>query len=111
MFYREKIFLLNASLTVLAGKPGSHMKKWEAFTNDVIEFICNTNKNCFFLLLGNYAKKKEKFIMDKKRIVWSLLKREPPTQKKLSPRQKELAQQHNMDPLVSHNSLFCCLCL
>ena len=68
-FYREKIFLLNASLTVLAGKPGSHMKIWEAFTNDVIEFICNKNKNCVFLLLGNYAKKKEKFIMDKKRIV------------------------------------------
>ena len=67
--YRENIFLLNSSLTVLDSKPGCHMKIWEQFTNDVIKFISTTNANCIFLLLGNYAKKKEKFIEDKKRIV------------------------------------------
>ena len=33
-FYREKIFLLNASLSVIKEKPGSQMKIWEGFTNN-----------------------------------------------------------------------------
>jgi uracil-DNA glycosylase len=68
-FYREKIFLLNASLTVVEGKPGSHMKQWETFTNSVIEFISAQNPNCVFLLLGNFAKAKEKYILNKERII------------------------------------------
>ena len=68
-FYREKIFLLNSSLTVQKGKAGSHMKKWEAFTNDVIKYISEQNDNCVFLLLGNYAKSKEVFIKNKSKIV------------------------------------------
>jgi len=68
-FNREKIFLLNSSLTVEKGKAGSHMKKWEAFTNDVIKFISEQNDNCLFLLLGNYAKSKSVFIKNKSKIV------------------------------------------
>jgi uracil-DNA glycosylase len=68
-FNREKIFLLNSSLTVEKGKAGSHMKKWEAFTNDVIKFISEQNDNCVFLLLGNYAKSKKIFIENKSKIV------------------------------------------
>lgn len=68
-FKREKIFLLNSSLSVQKGKPGSHMKKWEAFTNDVIKFISEQNDNCVFLLLGNYAKSKQVFIKNKDKIV------------------------------------------
>jgi uracil-DNA glycosylase len=68
-FYREKIFLLNASLTVEKGKPGCHMKLWEDFTNSVIEFISVQNTKCIFLLLGNFAKKKESRIFNKERII------------------------------------------
>jgi len=68
-FYREKIFLLNASLTVVEGKPGSHMKQWETFTNNVIEFISAQNPTCVFLLLGNFAKSKETYILNKERII------------------------------------------
>jgi uracil-DNA glycosylase len=68
-FNREKIFLLNSSLTVEKGKAGSHMKKWESFTNDVIKFISEHNDNCVFLLLGNYAKSKGIFIKNKSKIV------------------------------------------
>ena len=68
-FYREKIFLLNASLTVIEGKAGSHMKQWESFTNSVIEFISAQNPNCVFLLLGNFAKAKEKYILNKGNII------------------------------------------
>jgi len=68
-FNREKIFLLNSSLSVIKGCAGSQMKLWEEFTDDVIEFISNKNKKCVFLLFGNFAKAKEVFIEDKNRIV------------------------------------------
>jgi uracil-DNA glycosylase len=68
-FYREKIFLLNASLTVIKGKPGSMMKIWEDFTNEVIKFVSEKNETCIFLLLGNFAKAKETFIANKDRII------------------------------------------
>jgi uracil-DNA glycosylase len=61
-FEREKIFLLNSSLTVEESKPSSHIKYWEKFTDSVIEFICLKNDKCVFLLLGNYAKSKSKLI-------------------------------------------------
>jgi len=68
-FYREKIFLLNASLTVVEGNPGSHMKLWQDFTNNVIKFISEQNTNCVFLLLGNFAKEKDTYILNKERII------------------------------------------
>ena len=68
-FYREKIFLLNSSLTVQKGKAGSDMSIWEEFTDEVIKYIEEQNKHCVFLLLGNYAKSKGKFIKNKSKIV------------------------------------------
>ena len=67
-FYREKIFLLNSALTVEPHKAGSHLRIWETFTDKVIEYISNNNERCVFLLLGNYAINKSKFI-NKDRIV------------------------------------------
>ncbi len=68
-FNEEHIFLLNASLSVEEGKAGSHLKYWEPFTNDVIKYIAEKNKDCIFLLLGNYAIAKSQFIEDKTRIL------------------------------------------
>ena len=68
-FNREKIFLLNSSLSVIKGCAGSQMKIWEDFTDDVIRFVSEKNKKCVFLLFGNFAKAKEVFIEDKNRIV------------------------------------------
>jgi uracil-DNA glycosylase len=68
-FNREKIFLLNASLSVIKGKPGSQMKIWKGFTNNVIKFVSEQNKSCVFLLLGNFAKAKESLISNNERIV------------------------------------------
>ena len=70
-FYREKIFLLNSSLTVKQGTPGSDMKIWEKFTDDVIKYISENNEKCVFLLLGNYAHKKDKFNKDDWNIVYA----------------------------------------
>ena len=60
-FYEEKIFLLNSALTVEHGKPGSHLKLWSCFTDDIIRYL-NKNSNCIFLFMGNYAKKKVKLV-------------------------------------------------
>ena len=61
-FMEEKIFLLNSSLTVIENKPLSHISLWRDFTNDIINYISLENKNCIFLLLGEYAKKQTKYI-------------------------------------------------
>jgi uracil-DNA glycosylase len=68
-FTREKIFLLNASLTVLKSKPGSHLDLWEEFTDDVIKYISDNNPKCVFMLFGNFAKRKREYIQDKSKIV------------------------------------------
>jgi uracil-DNA glycosylase len=68
-FKEEYIFLLNASLTVVKNKPASHMKLWEKFTNDVIKYISENNDNCIFVLLGNFAKSKEIYILNKNNII------------------------------------------
>jgi uracil-DNA glycosylase len=68
-FYREKIFLLNASLSVVKGRPGSMMYIWEDFTNETIKFISEENPICVFLLLGNFAKAKRSFVQNKERII------------------------------------------
>lgn len=68
-FYREKIFLLNASLSVIKSQAGSQMNLWEDFTNDAIKFISEHNQSCVFVLLGNFAKAKEQFISNKSRII------------------------------------------
>jgi uracil-DNA glycosylase len=65
----ENIFLLNAALSVEEGKAGIFMKYWEPFTNEVIKYIALNNHNVIFILLGNYAISKSKFIEDKSRIL------------------------------------------
>jgi uracil-DNA glycosylase len=68
-FEEEKIFLLNTSLSVIKNKPGSQMDIWEEFTNDVIKYISDNNKNCIFVLLGNFAKSKQIYISNKNNII------------------------------------------
>lgn len=68
-FLEEKIFLLNASLSVIKNKPTSHMTIWQKFTDDVIKYISENNKNCIFVLLGNFAKSKKIFISNKDNII------------------------------------------
>lgn len=66
---REKILLLNCSLTVEAGKPSSHMNIWKNFTDDVLRYIDKHNKRCVYLLLGNFAKSKKSLIKNKNNII------------------------------------------
>jgi uracil-DNA glycosylase len=59
----QGVLLLNATLTVRSGTPGSHQKKgWEEFTDAVIRKISSEKENVVFLLWGAYAQKKGEII-------------------------------------------------
>jgi uracil-DNA glycosylase len=56
---KQGVLLLNAVLTVRAGKAGSHANKgWEAFTDATIKALNERDERIVFLLWGSYAKKK-----------------------------------------------------
>ncbi|GLY00884.1 MULTISPECIES: uracil-DNA glycosylase [Actinoplanes] len=60
---RQGVLLLNAVLTVRAGKAGSHGNKgWEAFTDATIKALNERDERIVFLLWGSYAKKKASLI-------------------------------------------------
>lgn len=55
----QGVLLLNAVLTVRAGKAASHANKgWEEFTDATIRALNERDERVVFLLWGNYAKKK-----------------------------------------------------
>lgn len=59
----QGVFLLNATLTVVAGEAGSHQHRgWEEFTDKVIEILSKKKENIVFLLWGAYAQSKEAII-------------------------------------------------
>lgn len=60
---QQGVLLLNAVLTVEAGKPGSHANKgWERFTDCVIRQLNDKREALVFLLWGSYAQKKAAFV-------------------------------------------------
>lgn len=66
----QGVLLLNATLTVRAGTPGSHQNKgWETFTDAVIQKISDEKQNVVFLLWGSYAQKKGTIIDRNKHLV------------------------------------------
>lgn len=66
----QGVLLLNATLTVEAGKAGSHQNKgWEEFTDAAIAYLNENKENLVFILWGSYAQKKGQFIDTKKHLV------------------------------------------
>ena len=66
----QGILLLNATLTVQAGNPGSHQNKgWEIFTDAVITAISKHKQHIVFLLWGKYAQKKIELIDTAKHLI------------------------------------------
>ncbi len=67
---RQGVLLLNATLTVRKGQPGSHQNKgWEVFTDYVIKKLSDDKENLVFLLWGNYAKAKRELIDNTKHLI------------------------------------------
>jgi uracil-DNA glycosylase len=66
----QGVLLLNATLTVQSGTPGSHQNKgWEKFTDAVIKKISDEKEHVVFLLWGAYAQKKGEVINRDKHMV------------------------------------------
>lgn len=66
----QGILLLNATLTVEAGKAGSHQEKgWETFTDAAIRTLAEKREHLVFILWGAYAQKKGAFIDPQKHLV------------------------------------------
>lgn len=60
-WHQQGIFLLNTALTVQEGKPNSHTKYWQWFTQKVIEYITEYTTGLVWLLWG---KKAQEFQID-----------------------------------------------
>jgi uracil-DNA glycosylase len=57
------VLLLNAVLTVEAGRAGSHQGRgWEGFTDAVVEALSSQREGLVFMLWGSYAQKKGQVI-------------------------------------------------
>ncbi len=68
----QGVLLLNATLSVEAGKAGSHQNKgWEKFTDAVIDVLNREREGLVFVLWGSYAQKKGAFIDTGKHLVLS----------------------------------------
>ena len=66
----QGVLLLNSILSVRRKFPGSHRHiGWEEFTENIIKIISKEKMNLVFMLWGNYAKNKEKFIHDNNHLV------------------------------------------
>jgi uracil-DNA glycosylase len=60
---KQGVLLLNASLTVSAGKAGSHQNQgWEIFTDEVIKTLSEKRDTLIFILWGKFAQAKEELI-------------------------------------------------
>lgn len=66
----QGVLMLNASLTVRDGQPGSHQNKgWEFFTDKIIELVSLRKENVVFILWGAYAHKKGDMVNISKHLV------------------------------------------
>jgi len=84
----QGVLLLNATLTVEAGRAGSHQNRgWEKFTDAVIAALNREREGLVFVLWGSYAQKKGAFIDTARHLV---LKSAHPS------------------PLSAHNGFFGC---
>ena len=65
----QGVLLLNTALTVRQFNSNTHSKQWVNFTNKIIEYISDEMENIVFILWGNDAKKRKKFINEKKHFI------------------------------------------
>jgi len=66
----QGVLLLNATLTVEAGRAGSHQDKgWEKFTDVIVDALNREREGLVFVLWGSTAQKKGAFIDTRKHLV------------------------------------------
>lgn len=58
---KQGVFLVNASHTVVKGKPGSHMKYWKNFTIEMVKAL-NEKNNVVWLMWGRFAQSYKEYV-------------------------------------------------
>lgn len=103
---KQGVLLLNATLTVRANLAGSHQNKgWEEFTDAAIHIINEQKQHVVFILWGNYAISKAKFIDQNKHLVLSSVHPSPLSAARgffgnhHFSRANEFLQQHGLEPV------------
>ena len=67
---KQGVLLLNTSLTVRQHQANSHSGKgWEIFTDNCIKLLNEQDRPIVFILWGNFAKDKKKYITNPKHLV------------------------------------------
>jgi uracil-DNA glycosylase len=67
---RQGVLLLNTSLTVVANCPNSHRKKgWEILTDIIIQHLNKKDSPVVYMLWGNNAKEKEKYLTNSRHLI------------------------------------------
>ena len=67
---KEGVLLLNSVLTVEKDKPASHKDiGWETFTDEIIKKINEKDTPVVFILWGNFARSKKKYITNTKHYI------------------------------------------
>lgn len=67
---KQGVLLLNTSLTVAANLANSHRNRgWESLTDKIIELLNNKVRPTVFLLWGNNARNKAKYITNKNHLI------------------------------------------
>ena len=59
---KQGVLLLNTYFTIEQGVPGSHIKIWENFSNELLEYISTKNKNITWFLWGKQAQSRKEYI-------------------------------------------------
>lgn len=68
---KQGVFLLNAALTVVESKAGSHQKIWKSFTDQVINYINFNCENVIFILWGRPAQRCQNLLSKNHEIIES----------------------------------------
>ena len=67
---KQGVLLLNSTLTVNKNQAGSHQfLNWEKYTDEIIKIINQTKKHVVYILWGNWAINKKRFIDDKNNLI------------------------------------------
>ena len=67
---KEGVLLLNSVLTVEKDKPASHKNiGWEKYTDAIIKKLNERNEPVVFILWGNFARNKKKYITNPKHLI------------------------------------------
>lgn len=67
---KQGVLLLNSTLTVNKNQAGSHQfLNWEKYTDEIITIINRTKKHVVYILWGNWAINKKRFIDDKNNLI------------------------------------------